>query len=57
LLIWGETDVEVPLRNGEYLNREIENSRLIVFRHCGHLPHEEYPIEFTEVVAAFCRGA
>lgn len=53
LLIWGDGDPEVPLRDGEYLNREIEGSRLIVFRNCGHLPHEEYPIEFTEVVADF----
>jgi pimeloyl-ACP methyl ester carboxylesterase len=54
LLVWGETDPEVPLRNGEYLNRQIENSRLIVFRNCGHLPHEEYPLAFTEVIAGFC---
>jgi pimeloyl-ACP methyl ester carboxylesterase len=27
---------------------------LIVFLNCGHLPHEEYPREFTEVVTDFC---
>ena len=54
LLVWGEGDREVPLRNGEYLNRRIENSRLIVFRNCGHLPHEEYPLGFTELIADFC---
>jgi pimeloyl-ACP methyl ester carboxylesterase len=53
LLIWGDNDPEVPLRNGEHLNQEIDGSRLIVFRNCGHLPHEEYPIGFTEVVADF----
>ena len=56
LLIWGDNDPEVPLRNGELLNRAIDGSRLIVFRNCGHLPHEEYPLGFTEVVAEFCRG-
>jgi pimeloyl-ACP methyl ester carboxylesterase len=54
LLVWGETDTEIPLRNGEYLNQQIEDSRLVVFRNCGHLPHEEYPVEFTKVVAGFC---
>jgi len=53
LLIWGDNDPEVPLRNGEHLSREIDGSRLIVFRNCGHLPHEEYPIGFTEVVTDF----
>jgi|SRR5215813_264420 len=55
LLIWGDKDPEVPLRLGEYLHRAIAGSRLIIFRNCGHLPHEEYPIGFTEVVAEFCR--
>jgi len=53
LLVWGDNDPEVPLRNGEHLNKEIGGSRLIVFRNCGHLPHEEYPIGFTEVVSEF----
>lgn len=54
LLIWGDTDREVPLRDGERLEQEVPNSRLIVFRACGHLPHEEYPQAFVEVVSEFC---
>lgn len=53
LLIWGDNDPEIPLRHGEHLNRAIEDSRLIVFRNCGHLPQEEYPIGFTDVVSEF----
>ena len=56
LLIWGENDQDVPLRNGEHLNQRIAGSRLIVFRNCGHLPHEEYPIGFTEVVSEFLQS-
>lgn len=55
LLVWGDNDPEVPLRHGERLARSIAGSRLIVFRNCGHLPQEEYPIGFSEVVAEFCR--
>ncbi len=54
LLVWGDNDPEVPLRHGKQLNESIPNSRLIVFRNCGHLPQEEYPIGFTELVAEFC---
>ncbi len=54
LLLWGENDSEVPLHDGEELQNRIEDSRLIVFRECGHLPHEEFPQAFTEVVVDFC---
>ena len=54
LLLWGENDREIPLADGERLYEQIPGSRLIVFLNCGHLPHEEYPEEFTKVVADFC---
>jgi pimeloyl-ACP methyl ester carboxylesterase len=54
LLLWGETDREIPLADGKRLHECIKGSRLIVFRECGHLPHEEYPEAFTEVVTDFC---
>jgi pimeloyl-ACP methyl ester carboxylesterase len=53
LLLWGENDIEIPLEDGERLHREIRGSRLIVFLNCGHLPHEEYPEAFTEIVRDF----
>jgi pimeloyl-ACP methyl ester carboxylesterase len=52
-LVWGENDPEVPLRDGELLHERIPGSRLIIFRRCGHLPHEEFPRSFTELVADF----
>jgi pimeloyl-ACP methyl ester carboxylesterase len=54
LLVWGDTDREVPLQDGERLHEAIPGSRLIVFRDCGHLPHEEYPERFTRLVLEFC---
>jgi pimeloyl-ACP methyl ester carboxylesterase len=53
LIVWGDNDREVPLADGERLQQEIPNSRLFVFQECGHLPHEEYPAEFTELVQRF----
>jgi pimeloyl-ACP methyl ester carboxylesterase len=55
LLLWGENDVEIPLSDGERLHAAIPGSRLIVFLNCGHLPHEEYPEAFTNVVIDFCQ--
>jgi pimeloyl-ACP methyl ester carboxylesterase len=54
LLLWGDNDREIPLADGERLHDQIPGSRLIVFLKCGHVPHEEYPEEFTNVVADFC---
>ena len=54
LLLWGENDLEIPLSDGERLHAEIPGSRLIVFLNCGHIPHEEYPEAFTELVVDFC---
>jgi pimeloyl-ACP methyl ester carboxylesterase len=54
LLMWGDTDREVPLADGERLHQAVPGSRLIVFRECGHLPHEEYPELFVKLVLDFC---
>ena len=53
LVLWGDRDREVPLADGYRLKEEIPNARLKVFEACGHLPHEEYPEEFVEVVSGF----
>ena len=57
LLIWGEVDPEIPLAHGRRLFEEILNSQLVVFRRCGHMPMEEYPREFTEVLTDFLSNA
>jgi len=54
LLLWGENDLDIPLADGKRLHAEIPSSRLIVFLNCGHIPHEEYPEAFTNVVTDFC---
>jgi pimeloyl-ACP methyl ester carboxylesterase len=54
LLVWGDNDPDVPLSDGVELQKQIRNSRLIVFKDCGHHPQEEYPAAFTEAVLKFC---
>ena len=55
LIIWGEDDHVIPVRNGEKLYDSILNSRLVVLKDCGHIPQEEKPERFVELVSAFCR--
>jgi pimeloyl-ACP methyl ester carboxylesterase len=56
MLVWGDEDTHIPIRQAFKLRDAIPNSRLIVFRRCGHLPPTEYPEKFVEVVAEFCRA-
>lgn len=53
LIVWGENDREVSVEDGRRIHAQIPNSRLVIFRECGHLPHEEYPEEFTALVTEF----
>ncbi|HEX8248286.1 MAG TPA: alpha/beta hydrolase, partial [Pyrinomonadaceae bacterium] len=36
LLVWGENDTIIPIQNGYKLHDAILNSRLVVFKDCGH---------------------
>lgn len=55
LIIWGDNDKVIPIRDGEYLYDTILNSRMVVLKDCGHVPQEEKPEIFTQLVTEFCR--
>jgi len=55
LIVWGEDDTVIPIKNGRKLHEVILNSRLVVIRDCGHVPHEEKAEIFTDRVTEFCR--
>jgi pimeloyl-ACP methyl ester carboxylesterase len=54
MLVWGDEDTHIPIHEAFYLRDAIPNAKLIIFRHCGHLPPTEHPEKFVEVVADFC---
>jgi 4,5:9,10-diseco-3-hydroxy-5,9,17-trioxoandrosta-1(10),2-diene-4-oate hydrolase len=54
MIVWGDRDDHFPLANAFRLRDAIPNSKLIVFRNCGHLPPAEHPAKFVEVVSEFC---
>lgn len=56
LIIWGEEDKVIPVRDGYALHDAILNSRFVVLRNCGHVPQEEKSDVFTQIVTEFCRN-
>lgn len=57
LIIWGDQDTVIPIGNGYTLHKGILQSRFVIFKDCGHVPQEERPELFTELVTEFCRSA
>ncbi len=57
LIIWGENDSVIAIRNGEKLYDSILNSRFVVLKDCGHVPQEETPEVFSALVAQFCKNS
>jgi len=47
--------MHIPISEAFQLRDAIPNSKLIVFRNCGHLPPTEYPEKFIELLTDFCR--
>jgi pimeloyl-ACP methyl ester carboxylesterase len=56
LILWGEHDSVIPIHNGEKIHQSILNSRFVVFKDCGHVPQEETPDSFVNVVSDFYRS-
>ena len=53
LIIWGDQDNVIPIKNGHKLHEEILNSRFVILKDCGHVPQEEKSEIFTELVSEF----
>lgn len=53
LIIWGENDPALSLKNGKRLQKEIPNSQLDIINNCGHIPQEECPEETFNSIISF----
>lgn len=56
LIIHGENDAIVPVRNSVKLAAEIPNCVLEVIPECGHNPQEELPQSFVDIVSRFWKS-
>jgi pimeloyl-ACP methyl ester carboxylesterase len=56
LLMWGRADKWIPIDNAYRFNRRLENSEVLIYDNCGHLPMEELPRRSSNDVRAFLLG-
>ena len=55
LLIWGEHDKDTPLDDGKLMNKEIEDSGLVIIPNASHFPYLEYPYYINKIVLEFLK--
>ncbi|MGH3100513.1 MAG: alpha/beta fold hydrolase, partial [Thermoleophilia bacterium] len=53
LIVWGENDSIIPVRDAHEFERLIPDSRKVVMRATGHVPMAERPSTFNDLVLAF----
>lgn len=56
LVMWGEQDICVPLKQGRQLSEYLPDARFVVFKTTGHCPMWEHPEAFNRVVSRFLTG-
>ena len=53
LIVWGERDSIIPVAHGEAAHEAMPGSRFDVFAGAGHMPHDDEPVRFAEVLTEF----
>lgn len=56
LVMSGDDDRIIPPENAVALDALLPNSSLVIIENCGHLPHEEKPAVFVQLVGEFLTG-
>ena len=56
LIISGEDDKIIPVEQSIQLSEEIPQSRLEIIPNCGHVPQEECPEDFMDLVGDFIQS-
>jgi pimeloyl-ACP methyl ester carboxylesterase len=56
LVVWGECDSIIPVKHGEAAHEAMPGSRFEVFAGAGHMPHDDEPARFAELLIEFCEG-
>ena len=53
LIVWGEKDSIIPVRDADEFERLIEDSRKVVMKDTGHIPMAERPTAFNDLLVDF----
>jgi pimeloyl-ACP methyl ester carboxylesterase len=55
LIVWGDSDTIIPLKEGEYLKSIMPNAELVVMKGVNHIPYLEDHQKFIEIVLGFLK--
>ncbi len=53
LIIWGDSDTIIPLKEGQYVQSILPNAELVLMEGVNHIPHLEDHEKFIETVLGF----
>lgn len=53
LIIWGENDIDTPLKDGILIKRLIKNSEIIVYKNSNHFAYLNYPDLTNRILSSF----
>jgi hypothetical protein len=57
MVVWGERDLVLPVKHARAAHEVLPGSRLEIFPEAAHMPHEDEPDRFAEVLDDFIRTA
>jgi len=57
LIVWGDSDTIIPLKEGEYLQSLMPNAELVVLKGVNHIPHLEDLDALMKVVLGFLESS
>lgn len=55
LLIWGEKDIDTPLKDAYKINSLIKDSALIIYPNASHYSYLDYPILTNNIITEFIK--
>ena len=55
LIIWGEKDLDTPLKDGLYLSRIIKNSGIIIYKNSNHFSYLDYPYLTNKILDEYLK--
>lgn len=57
LIVWGREDRSIPVERAQAMHSIVNGSRLALFDHAGHCPHDEQSGLFNQLAVDFLLGA
>lgn len=55
LLIWGENDLDTPIKDGKIMEKLLDNSSLITLKNTGHFSYLENPVLINKIIYEFLK--